>query len=127
MRPEQQAFTPIVGMTTDFHVDRYLADVEVAPDEGIENLSRRAVHVALHFIAVTIVVIAGGVAGYVTFHIVIVIGLVEPACTTEASTPLVEVRKSSSLNTSRRFVTMSPLSNLPSDSSKFGVFMMRLS
>ncbi|MNK92127.1 hypothetical protein D3C87_1122450 [compost metagenome] len=93
MSAEQQAFTPIVGVTTDFHVDRCVADVEVAPDKGIENLSRRAVHVALHFVAVTIVVIAGGVAGNVTFHIVIVIGLVKPAGTTEASTPLVEVGK----------------------------------
>ena len=93
MRAEEQALAPIVGMATRFDVDRDFANVEVAPQECIENFARWTVHVAIHFIAVFVVVVAGREARDITANIVVSISLVKPASSTESCTPIVQVRK----------------------------------
>ncbi|MNN38263.1 hypothetical protein D3C81_1522480 [compost metagenome] len=93
MRTKEQALAPIVGVSAGLHVDRYVTDIEVAPEKRIEDFTRWAVHVAIHFIAVLVVVVAGREAWDITADVVVSISLVKPASSTEACTPVVQVRK----------------------------------
>ncbi|MNI57600.1 hypothetical protein D3C73_1126720 [compost metagenome] len=93
MRADEQALTPVVGVATGFHVDRYFTDVEVTPKERIEDFTRRTVHVAVHFTAVLVVVVAGRIARDVAVDFVVIVGLVVPAGCTETGAPLVEIGK----------------------------------
>ncbi|MNF55638.1 hypothetical protein D3C84_371060 [compost metagenome] len=93
MRTKEQALAPIVGVSAGLHVDRYVTDIEVAPEKRIENFARWAVHVAIHFIAVFVVVVAGREARDITANIVVSISLVKPAGSAESCTPVVEVGK----------------------------------
>src|SRR5690606_23816429 len=62
MRAEQQPLAPIVGVAADFEIHRHRTDVEIGPDEGIEDLTGRAVNVTIDFRAVMVVVIAGRIS-----------------------------------------------------------------
>ncbi|MCY1410211.1 hypothetical protein D9M71_255760 [compost metagenome] len=93
VRAEEQALAPIVGMAARLHVDRDVTDFEVAPEKRIEDFTRRTVHVAIHFIAVSVVVITGREAWDVTLNIVVGISMVIPTGGTEARPPVVQVRK----------------------------------